>query len=150
RVLTRLAHDGEHIHIAFPFRGHDLLRLNVLQRRELIADLRGALELQPPCRLLHPLLQSGVHLVAAAFEHLDGGLNVLRISLAADEPDAGRRAAADLMLQAGAAAIGEEAVAAVADAEELLQLIERVAHGPGRRERAEIPSGSAARAAIEG
>src|SRR6185312_2870250 len=49
-----------------------------------------------------------------------------------------------------AAAVGEEAVAAVADAEELLQLIERVAHRPGARERSEVASGRAARAAVEG
>ena len=103
-----------------------------------------------PGRLLHARLQLGVDLLAAPLEHLDRGLHVLRVGLARDEPHARRRAAADLVLQARPAAVGEEGVAAVADAEQLLQLIERVAHRPGVGEGTEVAPGGAAGAAVEG
>src|SRR5437879_6579550 len=53
------------------------------------------------------------------------------------------------MLQAGPAAVGEEAVAAVAGAKQLLQLIQRIAHRAGTREGTEVASGGALRAAVE-
>ncbi len=65
-----------------PFGGHDLLRLDALERRELVADLRGALELEPAGRLLHARLQLRLHLLAAAFEHLDRRVDVLGVRLA--------------------------------------------------------------------
>ncbi len=128
---------------------HGLLCLDALQRGELVAQLRGALELEAAAGLLHALLQLRLHLVAAALEHLDRGGHVLRVRLAADQPDARRRAAPDLVLQARAAAVGEEAVRAVTDAKQLLQLVERLAHRAGVRKRPEIASRRAARAAVE-
>ncbi len=119
------------------------------ERAELIADLRRALELQLRGGLFHALLQLRVHFAAAAFEHLDGRLQVLRVELLGDEPDAGRRTAPDLMLQAGPAAVGEERVPAVADLEELLQGLQRFLHGAGTGKRAEVAAWLAARAAIE-
>src|SRR5439155_1052485 len=112
-VLARLADDRERVDIGLPLGGHDLLRLDALERRALIADLRRALELERLARLLHTLLELGVHFVAATLEHLDRRRNVLRVGVARDEADARGRAAPDLMLQAGATPVGEEAVAAV-------------------------------------
>src|SRR5437879_5520843 len=105
--------------------------------------LPGALaqQLRERCRLLHTLLELGVHFVAATLEHLDRRRNVLRVGVARDEADARGRAAPDLMLQAGAAAVGEEAVAAVAGAKQLLQLIQRIAHRAGTQEGTEVAPG---------
>ena len=50
-ILPALADDGEHIDVALALGGHDLLRLDALQGGELVADLRGALELEPLGRL---------------------------------------------------------------------------------------------------
>ena len=150
RELARLPDDGEDIDVALALGGDELLRLDALQRGELVADLRGALELEPPGGLLHARLQLRRHLLAAALEHLDRRGHVLRVGLARDQADAGRRAAPDLVLQARAAAVGEEAVAAVADAEQLLQLVERVAHRAGIGERTEVALPGAARPAVEG
>ena len=136
RVLAGLADDREHVDVALAFRRDDLLGLNALQRRELIANLRRALELQLRGGLLHARLQLRVHFAAAAFEHFDGGRHVLRVRLVRDEADARRRAAADLVLQARPAAIGEERVAAIADVEQLLQLLQRLLHRAGVRETA--------------
>ena len=91
----------------------------------------------------------GVHLVIAAFEHLDGGRDVARVILARYELDAGRGAAADLVLQARAAAVLEEAVAAIADAEDLLDALQGFLDRAGARKRPEVPARQVARAAVE-
>src|SRR5438034_243950 len=65
-VLARLADDRKHVHVAMPFRGHHLLRLDTLESCELIADPGRELELQALARLLHAPLQLGVHFIAAA------------------------------------------------------------------------------------
>src|SRR5262249_25956690 len=118
--------------------GDYLLRVHPLQRRELIADLRRALEFELRGRLLHTRLQLRVHFVAAPLEHLDRRGDVLGVGLGADPAGARGRAAPDLVLQTRTAAVGEEAVAAVADAEQLLQLRERVAHRTRIRKRPEV------------
>ncbi len=60
------------------------------------------------------------------------------VGLGADPADAGRRAALDLVLQAGPGARGEDAVAAAAQGERLEQGVERVVDRTGRGERPEI------------
>ena len=60
---------------------HDLLRLHVLELRELVAILRRALELERCRRLLHSLAEPLGHDVAAAFEEQDGVLEVARVVL---------------------------------------------------------------------
>ena len=117
-----------------------------LSARELVAQGRGAFVLQRLGRLLHGAREFGVHFVVAPFEHLHGGGDVARIVLARDELHAGRRAAADLVLQAGPAAVLEEGVAAVPDAEDLLHALQRLLDGAGARERPEIPARQVARA----
>src|SRR5207248_1521559 len=64
----RLADDREHVDIGLPLGGHDLLRLDALERRALIADLRRALELQRGARLLHTLLEGRSDEVNAELE----------------------------------------------------------------------------------
>ncbi len=118
---------------------HELLRLHVLELRELVAILRRALELQRRGRLLHALREPRRHDVALALEKQHGVLEVARVVLLADEADARRRAALDLMLHARAAAVLEVAVLALAQLKQLVQLIQRLAHGARVRIRAEQP-----------
>ena len=78
-----------------------------------------------------------------------GVLEVARVVLLRDEPDARRRAALDLMLQARAAAVLEVAVLALAQLEQLLQLVQRLAHRARVRIRPEQLRLARARAAVE-
>ena len=55
--LPRVPDDGEDVDVALALGGDELLRLDALQRGELIADLRGALEVEPRGSLLHACLQ---------------------------------------------------------------------------------------------
>src|SRR4029077_20962354 len=100
---------------------------DTLERGELIANLCGALELEACTRLLHPCLQLRVDLFTAPLEHLYRSGHILGIGRARNQSHARRRAAADLMLQAGAAAIGKEAVTAIAAADTLLLALEPLA-----------------------
>ena len=56
-----------------------LLRANLLQLAQLIAQPRRILELQRGGRLLHALLQIGDHLGVAPFEHADGPAEIARV-----------------------------------------------------------------------
>ena len=95
--------------------------------------LRRALELEllarpPPCASASSSITSSLRPSST----LTADCDVLRVVLARDQPDAWRGAAPDLVLQARPAAVGEEAVAAVADAEQLLQLLQ-ASRAPRRR-----------------
>src|SRR5581483_7694049 len=67
----------------------------------------------------------------------------------ADEPDAGRRAALDLMQHAGPRAIGENGVLAGANLEYLLERRDAVAYRTGARERSEVLVLAVERAAMK-
>ena len=136
--------------VEFPARArHELLRLDVLQPRELVAILRRALELQRLRRLLHALCEPRGDDVALAFEKQHGVLEIPRVVLLADQTDAGRRAALDLMLHAGPAAVLEIAVLALAQLKQLVELIQRLAHRACVRIWAEQPPLRRPRPAIE-
>ncbi len=120
------------------------MSLDALERTQLIANLRGALELQLRGRLFHPRLQLCVHFAAAAFKHLHRGAQVFGVKLFGDEADAGRRAASDLVLQAGPAAVGEERIPAIADAKQLLDRLQRFFHRARAGERPEVTTRFAA------
>ncbi len=66
-----------------------------------------------------------------------------------DQADARRRAALDLVLQTGSRAIGEEAVRAVPEQEQLLQFFQGLANGARTRIRAEIAPLAASRTAMK-
>ena len=149
RELARLTDERKHVDVAIALRGHDLLCLHLLERGELIAQRRGAFVLEVVGGLLHGAREFAVHLVVAALENLDGRRDIARIVLARNELHAGRRASADLVLQAGPAAVLEEGVAAVPDAEDLLHALQGVLDGAGAREWPEVPSRQIARAAVK-
>src|SRR6185437_2449788 len=127
----------------------DLLQLNALHGRELVAQLRRTFEIEAACGLLHAYLQLRGDLFVAAFQHLHGRIDVLRVRFASNQAHTRRRAPPDLMLQARPAAIGEKAVAAIADPEQLLQLVERIPHSAGVGERPEVAPGRTTRPAVE-
>ena len=129
--------------------GDDLLRLDDLEIGQLVAQARRVFELQVGSRALHAPAQLLLHLVVAPFQHLDGRSRIARVGLLGNQPDAGAGAALDLVLQAGPRAIGEVRVLAIAKAEQLLQLLQRLPNGAGRRIRAEKAAGLLARPAVE-
>src|SRR5262249_53507852 len=128
---------------------HNLLCQYALHRCELVADDSRALELQSAGGFLHTSLQQRRDFIVTPFEHLDGRGEILRVTFARDQPDTRRRASPDLMLQAGTTAVGKKAVAAIPDAEQLLQLSQCVLHRPGVREGPEVAPWGRTRAAIE-
>jgi hypothetical protein len=102
RVVARLPCQRKCIEVAPPVAAGELRRLDLAQARELVADQRRPLEVQLLGGLLHALLELLVDLGVAPFEHQHRRVDVARIVVAADQADTGRRAAADLVLQAGA------------------------------------------------
>ena len=122
-VFAVAGSDGDDVGVVIDVGGHDLLRLDRLEVLQLVAHLRGFLEVELLGGRLHAPRELDLSLVVAALEHLDRRTDVARIVLFGDQPDAGRRAALDLVLQAGTRAVGEIGVVAVAQAEQLLQLL---------------------------
>ena len=100
-------------------------------------------------RLLHALGEPRRHHVALPLQEQHRVLEVARVVLLADEADARRRAALDLVLHARAAAVLEVAVLALAQLKELVQLIQRLAHGARVRIGAEQLAFRRARPAVE-
>ena len=99
---------------------HELLRLHVLELRELIAVLRSALEVELRRRLLHPLAEPFGDDVAAPLEEQHRVLEVARVVLLRDQPNTRRAAALDLVLEARPAPVLEVAVLAAPELEQLL------------------------------
>src|ERR1700722_18538762 len=149
RVLSGLADNGDDVGIGPALRVGDLLRADFLQLAQLIAQPRGILELQLLRRRLHAPLQLADHLGIAALEYSDRAFQIVRILLAPDQSHARCRAAPDLVLQARAAAIGEERVAAVADLEYLLQVLQHILDRMGAGKRPELTAVLLARSAVE-
>jgi hypothetical protein len=75
-------YERKHVHIAFGLGGHDLLRLDVLERGELIAQPRGPLEFEPARRVLHSRAELRIEIDASALEYLDRARDILGIVLA--------------------------------------------------------------------
>ena len=98
-----------------------LARGDVGERLEAVADRRRLLELERLGRRRHPGLQLGPDLVAAAGEEGLGLLEQERVVGRRDAADARRRAALDLILQAGPGAVLEDAVGAGAQRERAQQ-----------------------------
>ena len=141
--------DCDHVGIVIDVGGDDLLRLNRPELRQLIARARSLLEVQLLGGGFHAPGKFELHFVIAPLQHLDRRVDVARVALRRDQSDAGRRAALDLILQAGSGAVIEIGVIAIAHAEQPLQLLQGLAYRAGRRIRPEEAPGLLARSAIK-
>ena len=83
-------------------------------------------------------LQVVEHASRVAAQEALGVGHVARVVVRRDQADAGRRAAPDLVQQARPRAVGEHRVLAGAQAEHLLQQLDRLLHRPGARVRPEV------------
>lgn len=141
--------DADGIDVVSGHPRHHLRRLDLLQHLDLITQARRLLVREFRCRLLHALTEVGNDLDVAAVEHLDGVGNVERVLLRGNQANTRPGTTIDLVLQAGARAVGEERVLAGAQPEQLLQQQQRLT----RRNRvgigAEKPSGQFPGATIE-
>jgi len=102
-----------------------------VQRGDLVAQACRQLELQLACRLLHLHAQLMRQLVAPPFQQARRLCYVVGVILPGNQLHAGRRAALDLVLQAGAAAVGEERIVAGPQQEQLLQGLQGFPHRAG-------------------
>src|SRR3546814_1946942 len=110
------------------------MRLHLGQRADAVAQRGRRLEVEIFARFLHLPAQALLNLAAAAGEEIVRLADQRRVIGRADTADAGRRAALDLILQAGTGAAGEDRVRAVAQPEGALQHRERLADRAGRGE----------------
>ncbi len=108
--------DGDDIRIMIRAGGHDLLRLDDLELRQLVAQLRGLLEIQARGCGLHAPAEILADLIVAPFQHLDRGAHIASVVLLGDQTHARRGTSLDLVLQAGPRAVREIGVVAIADA----------------------------------
>ena len=148
--LPALGMGGEDVGFVDRGQGDRLVRLDVGERADAVAQHRRAFEFELGRCLVHALRQRLLNLAVAAAQeaaHLvDDGV-VLGL---VDAADARRRAALDLVLQAGPGARREHAVGAGAQREGALQGVERAVDRRGRGEGAEILVGRIAHAAVLG
>ena len=93
-----------------------------------ITDRRGLLEGERLAGDGHLLLQACLDGVASPCEKIMGLVQELGISMGLDPPDAGRRAALDLILKAGPRPVREDAVGAGAEREGTEQRAQRLVH----------------------
>ena len=98
----------------------------------------------------HALLQVVEHLLGVAAQEALGIGHVARVVVGRDQADAGPRAAPDLVQQAGPRAVREHRVLAGAQAEHLLDQLDRLLHRPGARVGAEVAVLLVDRAAVVG
>ena len=148
--LPALGVGGEDVGFVDRGQGDRLVRLDVGQRADAIAQHRRTLEFEVGRSLVHALRQRLLDLAVAPAQkaaHLVDDGAVLGL---VDAADAGRRAALDLVLQAGPGARREHAVGAGAQREGALQGVERAVDRGGRGEGAEILVGGIAHAAVLG
>ena len=125
-----------------------LRRLHRRQRREAVAVDRGALEIELGGRLLHLGGQLVAHRLALAGEERVGLAHQLGVAGEIDLVGARRRAALDLVQQAGPRAALEEAVRAGAQQERALQRRDGAVDRPHRSERPVVAAFARARAAM--
>ena len=136
--LPAVGMGGEDVGLVDRRQADRLVRLDVGQRADAVAQHGGLLEIELGRGRFHALRQRLLDLAVAAAEeaaHLVHDGAVFRL---VDAADAGRRAALDLVLQAGPRARREHAVGAGAQREGALQGVERAVDGGGRGEGAEI------------
>ena len=117
-------------------RGVDVLpALDFRQRLDLVA-VDGRLLVVAGIRgRLHPRGEGGHHVVLAAVHEESRVPHVGIVPRRVDQPDTGRRAAPDLVQQAGTRPVAEHRVLAGPKAKHLLQRLDALAHRAGIRER---------------
>ncbi len=125
---------GDDIGVA-DFRDVDvLMTLHVGERAQTVADRAGALEIQRVAGGLHVGCQPRLNVAALAREEIPRLFHQLPVILQRDAAGAGRRAALDLIQQAGARAAAVDAVVAGAQQEGALQRRDGAMHGARRGE----------------
>ncbi len=127
---------------------HRLLVQHARQRRDAVAELGRALELEHLRMPHHRLLQLGHHGLVVAQQEALGVADVARVVGRGNEPHARPRATLDLVQQARARAVGEDGVLARAQAEHLLDQLDRLLDGPRARIRPEVLVLAVDRAAV--
>ncbi len=145
-VTARLV-ASDHIGIDDPGHMDVLVALHQRQGADAVPDQRRGLEIERVGRLLHLHREALLDIVAAARQKQLPLLDQPGIFLAADTPDARRAAALDLEQQTRASPVGEDAVAARAQQECLLQGDQGAVDRAGRGEWPEIGAGLVARPA---
>ena len=123
--LPALAGEREDVGVAEPLGVDRLAALDEGQRAQPVAIDRRQLEIQRLGGLGHLLAELLLHRGRLAAEEVLRVGDQLGIAGLVDPADARRRAAPDLVEQAGPDAVGEEAVGAAPQQEQLLQRVER-------------------------
>ncbi len=108
-----------------------LLVQHARQRADAVAPLGCALVVQRLGAGAHALRQLVDHRLRLAAQEALGMFDIERVVLVRDQPDAGPRAAPDLVQQAGPRAVREHGVLAGAQPEDLLDQVDRLLHRPG-------------------
>src|SRR5690625_175762 len=145
---TRLHSQGDHVDFAAATR-HKLTAANLLDNANAVAIGSRPLVVEPVGGLLHAAGQVIDDLLVAAFKELNGRLHIGSVVFLADIAHARRAAAADLVLQTRPRAVGKNRVAALPETEQAVDLIERLAHGPGAGKWPEIAVRRFGRTTIE-
>ncbi len=111
---------------------------------DLVTQAAGLLEAQLLCRRTHPLPQQADHLTLPPGKKSDHPFHQFPILGGADGSMAGGAALADLVKQAGAAAAAAERQRVVTQGENAVDLLQGLAHRPGRGIGSEIQGAVAA------
>ena len=125
-------------------------RLHGAQRPQSVAQLGRALELQVFCRVLHAGGHFLLHCAALAEQEGLGLAHQFVVAGLVDLAHAGRRAALDLVEQAGPVSVLEHAVGAGAEQERLFQRGDGAVNRLGTGEGAEVVALALVRAAVLG
>ena len=144
-----LRRGGDHVDIARRGAFDELPGLELVQPRDLVADARGALELELGAGAFHLRLELRQHLRRLSLQEEHRAPHVVGIVGFADEAHTRRAAALDLIQHARARAVREHRVLARADLEHFLQVRHSLAHRAGARKRAEITMRPVELAAME-
>ena len=146
--LPRLLGDGEHVGLGNRARIDALLALDRGERADAVAQAGRALEIERRGRLAHRLAKAVLDRAAAAGEEIARFAHQFRVVVKRDFAGARRRAALDLVEQAGPGAVGVKTVRAGAQEKRPLERVQGSEHRAGAGERPEIIAGERARAAM--
>src|SRR5690625_5579419 len=145
---ARLDSQGDHVDFTAAAR-HKLAAAHLLDNANAIAIGGGPLVVEPVGGLLHAAGQVIDDLLVAAFKELNGRLHIGSVVFLADITHTRSAAEADLVLTTRPTAVGKNRVAALPETEQAVDLIERLAHGPGAGKWPEIAVRRFGRTTIE-
>ena len=146
--LPRLVSDREHVRFGDRARIDALLALNRGERADAVAKPGRAFEVERRGGLVHGMAKAALDRAAAAGKEIARFRHQVRIVAERDFPGAWRRAALDLVQQAGPRSIGVKTVRAGAQEKRPLKGVQGAKYRAGARKRAEIVAGQAAGAAM--